>query len=197
MEEVILDLETQRAFVETGKYDPAKLGVSYVGICKRDISRGVQGEFLGFFEKELTKLWPYLEQADRIVGFNIIEFDFPVLSYYYHGELSSLPVLDILKEVKKGVGYRVSLDAISKETLGVQKSGTGLDALEYFDKGKLDELAEYCLMDVRITRDVYDYGKKHGHLKFKNKWNRMISAPVDFSYKDEDDNSKVQMSLGV
>jgi DEAD/DEAH box helicase domain-containing protein len=153
MQEVILDLETKKAFVETGGYDPKKLGVSYVGICRRALSDSRdKDEFLGFFEDELSGLWPVLEQAQRIIGFNIISFDFPVLSSYYHGDFSSFPVLDILKEVKKSVGHRVSLDAISKETLGTQKSGTGLDALYYYEQGKLDELAEYCLADVRITR---------------------------------------------
>lgn len=197
MLEIILDIETKKAFSEEDGYDPKKLGVSYVGIYKRDIGTEKAKEFKGFFEDELTELWSLIEQADRVIGFNIIGFDFPVLSKYYHGDLSSLPVLDILKEVKRGVGHRVSLDAIAKETLGVQKSGSGLDALTYYEQGKLDKLAEYCLMDVKITRDVYDYGKKHKHLKFKNKWNRSVTVPVDFSYKDEDGGSKVQMSLGV
>lgn len=197
MREVILDVETKKAFAETGVHDPGKLGVSFVGICRRNVSDSnrERGEFLGFFEDELADLWPILEQADRIVGFNIIGFDFPVLSAYYQGDLSSFPVLDILEEVKGNTGHRVSLDAIAKETLGTQKSGSGLDALTYYEQGKLDELAQYCLDDVRITRDVYDYGKKHKHLKFINKWNRVITVPVDFSYKD--DEARVQMSLGV
>lgn len=197
MQEVILDLETKRAFVETGKYDPRKLGVSYVGICRRSVSDADPSneELLGFFEDELADLWPILEQADRIIGFNIVGFDFPVLSSYYHGDLSSFPALDILVEIKKETGHRVSLDAIAKETLGVQKSGTGMDALAYYEQRKLDELAGYCLDDVQITRDVYDYGRKHKHLKFTNKWNRVVKVPVDFSYKD--DKAEVQMSLGV
>lgn len=199
MNEVILDLETQRAFVETGKYDPRKLGVSYVGIFRREgaKTRGGDGEFLGFFEDQLARLWPILEHADRIVGFNIAGFDLPVLSAYYHGDLASLPLLDILEQVKVRSGHRVSLDAIAKETLGRQKSGSGLDALTYYEQGRMDELAKYCLEDVRITRDIYDYGRKHGHLKFVNKWNRVVEVPVDFSFPENGEGKKVQMSLGV
>lgn len=199
MKEVILDVETQKAFDEAGKFDPKKLGISYVGICQRDISETDRNkdDFMGFFEEEIVKLWPILEQADRIIGFNIVGFDFPAMSSYYHGDFSLFPVLDILEEVKHEVGHRVSLNAIAKKTLGIQKSGSGLDAISYYEQGKLDELAKYCLKDVQITRDVYDYGREHGHLKFKNKWNREITAPVDFSYKDEDGGLKVQMSLGV
>ena len=199
MYEVILDLETQRAFSETGKYDPRKLGVSYVGICRRQMAAHNRnaGEELGFFENELVELWPILEQADRIIGFNILGFDFPVLSAYYHGDVSSFRILDILEEVKKQAGHRVSLNAIAKETLGRQKSGSGLDALTFYEQGKLDELAKYCLDDVRITRDVYDYGLAHKELKFLNKWNQVISVPVDFSNPSTDGIMKVQMTLGV
>ena len=91
----------------------------------------------------------------------------------------------------------MSLDVIARETLGVAKSGSGLDALAFYEQGKFDELAKYCLMDVRITRDIYDFGKKHRHLKFKNKWNRVVTVPVEFSLNDEEGGSKVQMSLGV
>ena len=197
MEEIILDLETKKAFSETGKYDPVGLGISYVGICRRDLSGLGKDEFVGFYEEELKDMWPILERAKRIIGFNIIGFDLPVLSAYYHGDTSSFAVLDILQEVKKQVGHRVSLNAIASETLGVQKSGSGLDALKYYEQKKLKKLADYCLMDVRITRDVYDYGKKHGHIKFKNKWNRVVRVKVDFSFSKDDEGSKVQMSLGV
>lgn len=199
MNEVILDVETKKAFAETGKYDPRRLGISYVGICRRNLTEPdrKKDEFLGFFEDDIVKLWPILEQAERIIGFNIVGFDFPALSSYYHGDFSSFPMLDILEEVKRKLGYRVSLNAVAKETLGIQKSGSGLDALTYYEQGRLDELAEYCLRDVRITRDVYDYGREHEYLKFKNKWNQVIRVPVDFSYKNNEGGSKVQMSLGV
>lgn len=199
MNEVILDVETKKAFSDVGGHNFNKLGVSFVGICEREVDgkKVVSDEFVGFFEDDLSKLWTILEKADRIIGFNIIGFDFPVMQPYYHGDLSLLPVLDILDEIKKAVGHRISLNAVAKETLGDQKSGDGLDAIRYFEEGKLEKLAKYCLDDVQITRDIYLYGQKHGFVKFINKWNRMIEAAVDFSFKDEASSSEVQMSLGV
>ncbi len=199
MNEVVLDVETKKAFSKVEKYDPTKLGVSYVGICRRLVENGavIENKLEGFFEDELAKLWPIIEQADRIIGFNIVGFDFPAMSRYYHGDLSSLPVLDILDAVKQAVGYRVSLDAIAKETIGIGKSGSGLDALKYYAEGRLEELAKYCLDDVRITRDIYLHGLEHGEVSFNNKWNRLVTAKVDFSFKKNDDGSDVQMSLGV
>lgn len=199
MREIVLDVETKKAFSEVEKYDPAKLGVSYVGICRRSVENGavIENKLEGFFEDELAKLWPIMEQADRIIGFNIISFDFPVMNSYYHGDLSSFPVLDILDAIKRAVGHRVSLDAIAHETLGTGKSGSGLDALKYYAEGRLEELAKYCLDDVRITRDIYLQGLEHGEVSFKNKWDRLVTAKVDFSFKKNDDGSDVQMSLGV
>lgn len=196
MIEIFLDVETKKAFFDTGNHDPGSLGVSFAGICRRNLEEKGKDEFKGFFEEQLNDLWPVLEQADRVVGFNIIGFDFPALRQYYHGDIEAFPILDIMEEVKKDVGHRISLNAIARETLGVEKSGTGLDAISYYEQGKLEELKKYCLLDVRITRDIYDYGKKYGSLKFKNKWNRVVSAKVNFSYKDIKE-TKVQMSLGV
>ena len=193
MNQVILDVETKRAFNEVGGYKPQALGVSFVGTVVRE-SQG-QGKKQGYFETDLSKLWPVLEKADVIIGFNIIDFDLPVLTPYYPGKISQLSVLDLMARLETRVGHRVSLDALAAETLGIQKAGTGLDALEYFETGQLDKLSEYCLKDVEITRDIYDYGRTHGIVKFLNKWNRLIEAPVDFSFTPMK-HQGTQMTLG-
>jgi len=148
----------------------------------------------GFFEQDLPKLWPILEHADVIVGFNIITFDFEALRPYYTGNIREWPVLDLLDRVKDSTGHRVSLDSIATQTLGVQKSGSGLDALEYYAKKQFDKLSMYCLKDVEITRDVYDYGASKGNIKFLNKWNRLIEAKIDFGFAPKK-HVGVQMTL--
>lgn len=196
MKQIILDLETQKAFDQVGGYFPDRLGVSYVGICVRD-GFNSKGEMFGFFEQDLPKLWPILESADVIVGFNNRDFDMPALKPYYPGNIEKLPVLDLLVRLKDSAGYRVSLDAIATQTLGVQKSGSGLDALEYYEKKQFDKLSFYCLKDVEITRDIYDYGRTKGSVKFLNKWNRLIESSVDFSYSPKKDVGVQMTLLGV
>jgi len=49
-----------------------------------------------------------------------------------------------------------------------------------FREGKMDELCDYCLQDVRLTRDLYEYGKKHGKLLYENKLGKGEIA-VDFN----------------
>ncbi|MFC1711074.1 ribonuclease H-like domain-containing protein, partial [Patescibacteria group bacterium] len=142
---VVLDVETKKSFSELEKMDPKKLEVSLVGILVKEKEKE---NYHSFLENELEKLWPLLEKANLIVGFNIIGFDYPVLSPYYSGDLFQLPTLDILDEFKKQAGYRISLDKIAKSTLGIQKIGDGLKAIDLFKKGKIEELKKYCLKDV-------------------------------------------------
>jgi len=190
---VVFDVETQRAFDEVGGYHPEKLGISVAGVYWRDNEKGEEW-LRGFREKELTEMFRYFERADLIVGFNSVQFDLPVLSPYYVGDLSMLPSLDVMLEMEKELGYRPSLNAVAKETLGVQKMGHGLDALDYYHDNEWEKLTKYCLRDVEVTRDLYDYGVKNGKLRFKNKWNRLVEVLVNFE-RQRVERGQVQTTL--
>lgn len=181
MKLVVFDVETKKAFDEVGGYYPEKLGVSISGVYYRDDEQKIEW-LRGFREPEFPEMFKLFETADRIVGFNTINFDMPALSPYYVGDLLKLPNLDIMVEIEKQVGHRIALDAVAKETLGEQKIGHGLDAIRYFHDGDWESLEKYCLQDVIVTRKLYDLGAKGEKLKFKNKWNRLVEVPVDFSY---------------
>ena len=159
-ERLVLDLETQREFNEVEGRKPELLGISVVGVYGY-----AENRYDAYLEADLTtKLAPRLQAADLLIGFNIRRFDLPVLQPYVPLNLGSLPVLDILEEVVKNLGHRVSLDSIAQATLGRGKSGSGLDALRWFKEGRFDLITKYCLDDVKLTKDVYEYGKQHGRL---------------------------------
>lgn len=189
---VVFDVETKKAFDEVGGYFPEKLGVSVSGVWFGE--EGEEGTLRGFREEEFGEMFKIFESADRIVGFNSIDFDMAALKPYYLGDLLKLPNFDILQEVEKKVGYRVKLDAIAKETLGIQKGGNGLDAITYFHEGNWEKLIKYCLQDVEITRDLYMHVLKTGELKFKNKWNEIVTVGLDFKAQEKKD-SGVQVTL--
>ena len=193
MLQVIRDVETKRTFDEVGGFFPEKLGISFVGVCVREGFTG-KGEMQSYFEKDLPNLFPLLEKADVVIGFNIDGFDMPTFTNYYNADISKIPTLDVMGRIKDSVGHRIGLDAVAHETLGIGKTGDGLDAIKYFKNKEWDKLEKYCIQDVAVTRDVYDYGLQKGHVKFKNKWNRLIEAQVDFSFTPQKD-AGVQMSL--
>lgn len=150
---IVLDLETKRTFREQS--DPAKLGITVVGIYDFEKEKEV-----AFFENDISSLLRIVEKASMIIGYNIIGFDIPVLQSYYHGVLSEIPMLDICEEIRLKIGKRVGLADVAKATLNKGKSGHGLKAIELYKEGKLDELRDYCLDDVRITKEIFDYGVK-------------------------------------
>src|SRR3989344_1221809 len=104
-------------------------------------------------------------------------------SYSYLKEvvIKTLPACDLMEDVTNVLGHRLSLDSIAQATLGTQKSGHGLDAIRYFREGNMEKLKSYCLDDVRITRDIFEYGKKHGNVKYSSKYSPDLNAvPVDW-----------------
>ncbi|CAN5283406.1 hypothetical protein BH10PAT2_BH10PAT2_3260 [soil metagenome] len=193
MKQIILDVETQKTFEEVGGFFPDRLGISFVGVCVRDGFSG-KGEMLKFFEADLPKLFPLLESADVIVGFNCDNFDMQTFLPYYKSDITKIATLDLMVRIKNSVGHRIGLDAVAQQTLGIGKSGDGLDAIKYFKSKDWDSLSKYCLQDVAVTRDIYDYGLKNGKVKFLNKWNRLIECDVDFTFTPKKD-AGVQMSL--
>ncbi len=50
----------------------------------------------------------------------------------------------------------------------------------------MEDIKKYCLDDVRLTRDLYEYGKKNGHLLFESRTDGKVhSIPVSWDKKIE------------
>lgn len=171
---LVLDLETQRSFKDVGKQNLHKLRISVVGIFDY-----VTQSYETYEEKDLLRLDKRIRDTDLIVGFNIRRFDLPVLAPYLFFRTENLPVIDLLEAVEKARGHRASLDSIAQPTLKLRKSGTGFDALALYQEGKMEELKRYCLNDVRLTKEVYDYGKANGKIYFTSSWDyKTYEIPV-------------------
>jgi DEAD/DEAH box helicase domain-containing protein len=125
-------------------------------------------EYSSYEKEDLPKLWPILEHADFLIGFNSDSFDIPLLNRYYPGDLAHVASLDLLTEVQKVLGRRIRLQSLAEATLGRGKSGDGLKAGEWWREGKKDLVHKYCIEDVRLTRELYDYAVKNGKLKYKD-----------------------------
>lgn len=198
--EVIFDTETQKFFDVIEEYDASKLGISLLSAYVREIGpdlKEIKGEIKSFWEKDLDSAWDLFQKADRIIGFNSLGFDVPALSPYSPSYFPKLPHFDILQHIRESEGKRVSLDSLARATLGRKKIDTGENAILYYQKGDTESLAKlkkYCEADVLITKDIYDYGLKNGHLKYIDFWNEVRDVKVNFGYPVVD-KSRVQDSL--
>jgi DEAD/DEAH box helicase domain-containing protein len=162
MRKIVLDIETKNTFQEVGKADPTLLDISVVCIYDSETD-----QYTSYLQEDFIKLWPILERADILITFNGDHFDIPLLNKYYSGDLTKIKSLDILKEIRKSLGFRVGLDNIASATLGKGKIGHGLEAIEWWKNGEIDKIIKYCIGDVEITKEVYEYAIKNQMLKYK------------------------------
>lgn len=199
--EVIFDTETKKFFDEVDDYDASKLGVSITSVYSRTLDENlneIEGKMESFWEKDFPEMFKIFEKADRIIGFNSIGFDVPALSPYLPKHWPKLPHFDILNEIKKAEGKRMSLDSIAKITLGTKKNDSGTNAIKYWNLGTPEALAKlkkYCEMDVAITRDIYDHALKNRFLKYIDFWNETHEIKLDFSYPISNKSDSAQNSL--
>jgi len=172
----VFDIETQRSAQEVGGWHRADLmKVSCVVVYDSKEDR-----YHEYLENQVPSLIRHLARVDRVIGFNVIRFDYRVLSGYSDFEFKSLPTLDLLDTIYARLGYRLSLDHLARETLGAQKSADGLQALKWWKQGKIQDIIDYCRMDVEITRDLYLFGKTNGYVLFQNKSGHKVRIPVQW-----------------
>ncbi|HLP44058.1 MAG TPA: ribonuclease H-like domain-containing protein [Candidatus Nanoarchaeia archaeon] len=191
MKKVVFDIETSNIFADVGKADPSLLDISIVGLYDYTTDT-----YHTFEQSEFKNLWPLLEQADLLIGFNSEHFDLPLLNKYYNGDLYKIPHLDILKEIKESYGRRMKLDQIAEGTLKINKSGHGLEAVTWWRNGEKDKVKKYCLDDVKITKDVFDFAVKNNKLKFKED-GKVIDIPLLNAHKWIESNGANSMTFSL
>ncbi|MCD4755198.1 MAG: ribonuclease H-like domain-containing protein, partial [Deltaproteobacteria bacterium] len=172
----VFDLETQLSAQEVGGWHRADL----MRVSCAVLFDSERDTFLEFLEPDIPELIEHLSELPLIIGFNLKRFDYKVLSAYSDLDFWGLPTLDILEDIYRRLGYRLSLDHLAGVTLGTQKTADGMQALRWWKQGKIKEILEYCNKDVAITRDLFLYGYKKGYLLFRNKAGKVVRILVDW-----------------
>jgi DEAD/DEAH box helicase domain-containing protein len=160
---IIFDIETMNTFDQVGSRDVLALDISLLVIWDSRTK-----EYQTFMHDELDALWPILEQTDMLIGYNSDHFDIPLLNKYYPGDLTAIKSLDLMAEIQKVLGRRLRLDDVAAATLGTKKSGSGLDAIRWWQSGEIEKIAKYCTKDVEITKKVFDYIVENQSVKYKD-----------------------------
>lgn len=185
---VVLDLETKYTFRDFS--DHKKLGISVVGLYnyKDDTLKA-------YMEDEISSLCRVLEDASHIIGYNINSFDLPVLQAYYFGDITQFKTFDLLEDIRLKIGRRLALNDLVKATLEKGKSGHGLQAIELYKEKKFDELKAYCMDDVALTKELFEYGVKNGEVYYLDVVGK-VKIRVNWGpYKREQKSKDVSLTL--
>jgi DEAD/DEAH box helicase domain-containing protein len=173
---VYFDLESQKLFEDVGERDPSKL------LLACGVTWSTQrNDFAVYWEKDAAALVAELQAADRVVGFNIINFDYEVLKPYAPTvNFRSFRSTDMLQDIYRALSFRLSLDSIAKATLSANKTADGVQSVQWYRNGELDKVAEYCKADVDITRRVYEFGRDHGFVHYYSKLGSKLKVAVNW-----------------
>ena len=182
---VYFDLETRRSISDVGGFkNCADLKVS-VGVAYSTKT----GRYHIFGEDGMDELVQMLLEADLVVGYNHIGFDYRVLQGYTIIDMESQTVnLDMMLDVQQIMGKRLKLDSLAQASLGMAKTADGLEALKWWkeykntgNKEHLMKIAEYCAYDVKVTRFVHEFGIEHGLIKYDDKNGGIEEVKVDWA----------------
>lgn len=179
MDKIVIDIETKNSFRDVGPENTQALEVSFVGVYSYE-----QDAYLSFFENQMDELGKLLKKSRLVIGFAIRRFDLPVLKKYFNFDVTSLPSLDLFDDIQSGAGFRVGLDVLAHANLGVGKTNHGLEAIEFYKSGRLEDLKNYCLNDVKITKDLYELAKNQGYLWIPRRNNPQM-LKLALSYPEE------------
>lgn len=174
---VFFDLETKRSFQQVGGWHKAnRLGLA-VGV----IHGRTDNSFEVFNQDQGPQLVERLLVAPLVVGFNLLRFDYVVLEPYGGKALADTPTLDMMLELQRQLGHRVSLGSVARATLGEAKTADGLQSLKWYRDGKIDKVIEYCKADVLLTKRVFEYGLEHGSVYFEDRQGTRRSVAVPWA----------------
>lgn len=189
MRYIVFDLETQNIFSEVSGNDPTALDISVATVYDSETDT-----YTTVTIDEIELLWPIIEQADALVGYNSNHFDIPLLNKYYPGDLTQIKSIDLLEDIKLSLGRRLRLDSVAQATVGAKKSADGLQAVRWWREGKIKEIKKYCEQDVKVTKEIFEYARKHGHVLFKD-GHRKREIPLDTTHWEELDDVAMTHSL--
>ena len=170
------DLETQKSAEDVGGWGnihDMKLAVGVVwDSCEQ--------EYFSYQENTALQLVEKLQTADLVVGFNVKKFDYGVLQPYADFDLDEITTFDMLIDINKKLGHRLSLNHLAENTLNAKKSADGLVSLQWYKEGEIDKIIKYCRQDVEITRDLFLYGESHGYVKYCTRSGKVKDLTVDW-----------------
>ncbi len=173
---VVLDVETQYLANEVGGWGNIRKMKLAVGVTYHL----AEDAYRTFLEPDAEQLIATLRAADLVVGYNLLRFDYEVLRAYTDDPLLDLPTVDMLRDIKNALGWRLKLDDVAAATLGEGKTADGIQAVRWFRQGQVEKVADYCRRDVEVTWRVYQFGQQNGYIKYRDRSWHIRRVPVQW-----------------
>jgi DEAD/DEAH box helicase domain-containing protein len=169
--EIFFDIETLRLSheVEGGWSNIARFGLAVA------VTWDAQNRFRRWFEPDVKALISELGRFERIVSFNGDRFDFEVLRGYHPVDSLYRNSFDLLTDLQRRLGFRIKLDTLARETLGHQKTATGLEIVQWWRDGRKEEVCKYCENDVQLLVDLVEFARRKKYVVVNSR-----QLPVDW-----------------
>jgi len=180
----VFDVETKYSADEVGGWKNAdKMGISALVAYSM-----INDKYYIYEENEIEGFIEKLAAAKAVIGFNIINFDFKVISGYMKNNaedfsriLKSVIKIDLLQDIRNITGRRFSLNNLAHATINAQKSADGLQALKWYKNGEIKKIIDYCKIDVNVTRDLFLYGV-HNNKIYATVNDLIVQIPVNWKH---------------
>lgn len=115
-----------------------------------------------WYEADAQELVRELKAIPKLITFNGERFDLVVLSAYADVKSLYKNSLDLFADLTRILGHRVGLNMLARDTLGIQKTGSGLDAVRWWREGQRGKVVAYCRHDVQLLRDLVAFARAKG-----------------------------------
>ena len=171
---LVLDLETQYIASEVGGWGRIRDMKLAVGVTYSPS----ENMYRTYLERDAALLVSALRKSKKVIGYNLLRFDYEVLRPYTTDPLLDLPTVDMLDVIHRRLGFRLKLDDVAAATLGEGKSADGLQAVRWFRQGDVQRVIDYCRRDVEVTWKVYEFGRKNGYVQYHDRSWRVRRIPV-------------------
>jgi len=172
---VFYDVETQKKADEVGGWDNADQMLISIAVTCSD-----EDEYRVWREKDVPEMIRYVSGFDKVVSFNGDNFDSKVVSHY--GDVAEMQKrsFDVAQYLSARLKHRVRLESVAQATLNVGKSADGLLALQWWKEGKIDQIIDYCKQDVKVLKDLVQFGQENQFVQYYDQNNQLIKVGVDW-----------------
>ena len=137
-----------------------------------------------FYGEDPSSVVAILDSAKYIHTYNGVEFDLPRFARHCGRTMEAWrrKTVDPLYMMKHamGIGACAKLNDILQENGFEPKSGSGLQAIQFWNEGNRDALVSYCMDDARLT---YELCESSNGIKWAKRWVMRLREPAALSFQ--------------